>query len=31
MHYNIELNFYSSAMNAYVVGVNTIEQKREKM
>ena len=30
IHDNIELNFYSSAMYAYVVGVNTIEQKMKK-
>ena len=27
----IELNFYPSAMYAYVVGVNTIEQKKKKL
>jgi len=28
---DIELNFYPSAMYAYVVGVNTIEQKKKKI
>ena len=30
-HDNIELIFFSSAMYAYVVGVNTIEQKKKKL
>jgi hypothetical protein len=30
-HGNIELNFISSAIHAYVVGVNTIEHKKKKM